>query len=724
MARKTPEYKPRKEEKTFYNNPVLSGISSILGYITKYPRDLGEIMTQTGLASKVKRAEVPSYTTEQLRAMGSSKNFYTQPEVQKYKAKSKKSQQAFGKLQSEISNPTYISSKEQENLYDYSNALKDTATVGSMIMPGIGSGFGGALATGAVSGGLGGFGSSEKGEELGSTLKGAAIGGAISGLGYGVGKAIQGIGKKIDKGISNKILKAESAADDTLTKMSKIERNGLAEQARGSGLWVDGKTTNWNVKRFQTARELTGLKNGTAQQVIDKLGETADNFHLIKDKGLSSMSLAPNSVDDITKSLSDRLLKESQANELLASNEFINTIDDIKRASQEGAVGLDDLATTMRNNVNYRMRGGNLVPISNAEQKVLDNAADSIVEYLKGISNSSDGLYTQGKTGLAEALQLMNTKELTVAEKAMNKGLSMYGMQAPGNVLPFNKISGGISRAVGRGKEIAGKGIGNIGNLGTSIAQKIGTGGGEKISSTLGSLGGMFGDVSQSLAGIGGGLGSAAVGEQSMGQETSQQISPIGDSQSAGSFDTSGIMINPETGYLQLPPTQGLGGLGGGSYTFQDAVAEAYQAFPNATESTILATAKYLMEQKSTSGMGGEGGGLSQTVSDAISMIDEFGGGVAGKVSTAGQKIGEFFGGSYKGTEYRAMISEIRTQLIHEIAGTAQTKAEMKNLTDKLPKATDEPAVAKAKLQLLLKNLGSKSASSSSLSDEYTSFEQ
>lgn len=108
-----------------------------------------------------------------------------------------------------------------------------------------------------------------------------------------------------------------------------------------------------------------------------------------------------------------------------------------------------------------------------------------------------------------------------------------------------------------------------------------------------------------------------------------------------------------------------------------------------------------------------ENSGIQNTVQSAINMIDQYGSNVAGKGATITGKIGEFFGGASEGTTYRALISNIRTQLIKEIAGTNQTAAEMKNLRDKLPQPTDEPEVAKAKLQALNDSLGTSTTSTS-----------
>jgi hypothetical protein len=110
---------------------------------------------------------------------------------------------------------------------------------------------------------------------------------------------------------------------------------------------------------------------------------------------------------------------------------------------------------------------------------------------------------------------------------------------------------------------------------------------------------------------------------------------------------------------------------------------------------------------------------LIMNVQDAIGMLEQ--GAPAGKIPTAIGKVGQFFGAAGEGVDYRALISDIRTKIINQIAGTAQTSQEMKNLIDRLPKSTDEPAVAKRKLKVLLESLsrGSGMTQDDSIADQY-----
>jgi len=203
--------------------------------------------------------------------------------------------------------------------------------------------------------------------------------------------------------------------------------------------------------------------------------------------------------------------------------------------------------------------------------------------------------------------------------------------------------------------------------------------------------------------GLGGGITDAIQGAAGIGQRAIPGIAGLGGTQQAGPM-----------GALQTPvPTQ----------TQQPGIDKNMLAQMVMSGQLSAADANFLLQL-----YGGEEVEDADTIANiqqALGLIDQYGGKVAGKVSTIGGKTGEFFGAATPGTEYRALISDIRTKLIKQIAGTAQTPAEMKNLTDRLPQPTDEPAVAKAKLTVLLNSLqggGTSGVSDQELSDQYINY--
>lgn len=68
-------------------------------------RDTIQNLTNVLLANKVKRVEAPSFTTQQLAAMGNSGNFANQPSVKNFQEKLANSNNAYQQLQSQLVNP-------------------------------------------------------------------------------------------------------------------------------------------------------------------------------------------------------------------------------------------------------------------------------------------------------------------------------------------------------------------------------------------------------------------------------------------------------------------------------------------------------------------------------------------------------------------------------------------------------------------------------------------
>lgn len=68
-------------------------------------RDTIQNLTNVLLANKIKRVEAPSFTTQQLAAMGNSGNFANQPSVKNFQEKLANSNNAYQQLQSQLVNP-------------------------------------------------------------------------------------------------------------------------------------------------------------------------------------------------------------------------------------------------------------------------------------------------------------------------------------------------------------------------------------------------------------------------------------------------------------------------------------------------------------------------------------------------------------------------------------------------------------------------------------------
>ena len=449
-----------------------------------------------------------------------------------------------------------MSEDESKELYKnpFSTGVKAGAGVASFGIGG-GAGKGATVAKRMISGGvkslpagvLGGLGYSENGEELGSMLKGGA-------LSFGLGAAAQGLRELGTAAKAAKATQANTVLTDKIDKqyagLNKLQKSAISGQARTDGMWVSGKSSEFNIKRYLKARDITGLKTGDAQKWIDKLGAKADDYQAAKDKALESIKINPNASDEITASLYGKLGKEAESQALINSTEFTNLSDDINRAVQSGdATVLDDLRATIRNKVGYKNTGGVTAPATQEKKIIYDNAADAISDYLKALSPDK---YGKNIESLSETLGLMGAKELTVAEKAANKGLSMYGLQAQANILPINKALGGVSRGLERTKE-------GIGGLGGGIA-KLGGELGQRMPENL------------PVGGIANVIGQMGGEQQPIEQPMDQGLS------------------------------QGLGQTQQPTYGLYEALNEASQMMPGASESEIMSLAKMLMEQNSPAG--------------------------------------------------------------------------------------------------------------------------
>lgn len=704
---------------------TIGNIGSSIGmYISKPLRDISEIGKQTGLSLGVKRANAPTFTNQQLLQMGGSKKFMAQPGVQDFTKKAKKSQKAFGKLEKEVEKPTFITKEEQgttrigeitkgkgsggkSNLYDYSTALKDAAIAGSILPVTGGGGLVGAVGRGAAQGALGGVGATKGSlgtlegmqEAFSGAAKGAAIGGTIAGASYGAKKILEGIrGLSVEKKVKTEVSRELSA-------MSKLEKQGIVDRARGTYLYRPGESTDQTVKRFLEMREITGMKGGTPQQVIDKLSEMVDNFGQTKDTGLSSLRIDQSSTDDIINSLANKIDKMPESQKLLDSDILAGISDDIVKQAQNGAEALDDYAISLRNGVPYKsaLEGGKFMtaPITPEKQAIYDAAADSIVEYLKFLSDQGDSLYTTGKEGLSKSLNILNAKEIARGSAARG-GIGAYGVFIPENILPTRGAGLLSERMVGAGKEA-------LGSVGSKVGSLIG--GLPKV--TTSAQPGIFsGSSTQPLTGLFGGLGSQIPTEIG-GQEGQGNLPEM----TGGSLFT----IDPETGYLRLSGEgqqgggQGLLGETGGGMTVGQALSQAYSMLPNASESELMSLAKMLMSEGTPSA---NSLNMTQSKYYSVASAAQSASDLVGQMAqTAGQAIPGFgkevtsaIADAFNVSDpamlaYRNKLASIDLAVSNLIAGTNISKSEARRLRKLVPTMNDSPQEAQSKLNELM-NLG------------------
>jgi len=730
---------------------ILGGMAN---YISKPGRDLAEMVKQTGLGLGVKRVEAPKFSNQQLATMGGSKNFMKNPEVQRFQNQLGQSRASYSKLRKEVENPTFISPEEQgttklseiaigegsggkSKLYDYSTAIKDAAIVASMLPAAAPTSFMGAVGMGAFQGGLGGLGATKgslgtmegQGEALGNVGGGALVGGAISGGLYAGSKAFQGIKNSLqNRGAKN--LEVSQAADDAYSSLNKQQKNGIAKQVRNSGLWEKGKTTDWNVKRFLEFRELTGLKNGSPQQVIDAMGESLDNFYAAKGQVLQSLNTTPDDILSIKELAKNNLKNQPRGSALISDENFQILMNDLDNLPSQVpgdtnlTMVLDDYRGGLRNNVRYNVKAGTTTMLP-SDQRVISHAvADAIAEQLgsKGVQGS---VYSNANEGIHSLLTMTGSKELANASQRYAKGLRAYGLQLSGDLLPVNKVTGGIERGLGGTQEAIGNAL-----AGTSSGALSGTLGkvGSGLSKALGGASGTIGNVLQGAGRVPMGIPGAASANLLGGAEQETQSSEPTDS---------GLYIDPQTGYLQMkgatPIAGGAMGSQGGMSVIE-AISKAASIMPNASESELMAFAKMLMEEGGGEGVDTSNLGVAQakyyTVADsadeAIQLVTQLSS-IPGQAQPGlGRGLASFVGektnlGDPGIQALRAKLSGIDLQVSNLIAGTNISKSESRRLKKLVPTMDDDLQDMIIKLNEL-KSIGIKGAGiggSNSIADEY-----
>lgn len=300
----------------------------------------------------------------------------------------------------------------------YLAMAKGVAGVGSYFIPGgAAAGTTGlrAIASAAgrtgVSGLLGGFGYSPKGEELESTLKGGALGAVVGGGLQALGQ----LGTKL--ATPESVVTAGEYTVDDIAQLSNKIKKSLKAQAKSAKMWDNTLGDTENLQFFLKNRELAGTTaRETAENVIKEIergknlkkvgvgeiGQVGDdvllsaknNFEKAIDvSGFSDKIRKTSDYAGINKYLSgkagvrsaeelDKIIMKWQDIGRKAGGEVKDTI--IAKAYTEGAKALRDSMRTLPTGVNY-----------NAGLEILDNV--SAVEKTGLVPK---GLKTTGGTGI------------------------------------------------------------------------------------------------------------------------------------------------------------------------------------------------------------------------------------------------------------------------------------------------------------------------------------
>lgn len=181
-------------------------------------------------------------------------------------------------------------------------SAKGIAGIGALAVPGsVGAGFKGAVGAGALGGGLGSFGASDKDliGSLGDTAKGAAIGGAAGGVLYGAGQLV---GRIRDKGVLPEKFKKKAIdwADEADAAVQRQAVGGPAPKKVGGALLE--KESSKVAKEF-----------GRPVNTIDDLASLSDDIYAkyggVVQNGADELTASgvTVSIDDVLKPLQDQL---------------------------------------------------------------------------------------------------------------------------------------------------------------------------------------------------------------------------------------------------------------------------------------------------------------------------------------------------------------------------------------------------------------------------------
>jgi len=340
--------------------------------------------------------------------------------------------------------PKYTDINEAQQLI--SNPLlqgsKDIASVGAYLTP-VGQGIKGLAGTGALSGGLGGFGSSQQGQELSGTLGGAAMGGALG--------ALLGIGQKAVSKIKPGLQKAQNQVEESLlTGVTPKKLNMSPEQvARAKRTYINtfkevkGSQIGFGKEELANAKDdvisalsgevdkLSGVPlEGAKQSVLNQARQKVDLALLSK----TANKTGGKSVKDILQAV-DTLGDAPTVGELRNIYQKIDDVVNYKSTGgikTSGAVNLDRELSSLRKII----RGELPKQVDDALGKLSD--AIKVGDQLKDITSKQSRINVAGTSipvpgGAVNASEKALTGILSGAEQlAPQTGV---GVEALGNIL-------------------------------------------------------------------------------------------------------------------------------------------------------------------------------------------------------------------------------------------------------------------------------------------------
>lgn len=484
-----------------------------------------------------------------------------------------------------------------------------------------------------------GFGYSDEGEELEDTLTGGLFG-------FGIGAATQGIGEA-SRAIKAKPQGTGKIVDtlevDEIAALPKRVKNGLRDQTKSAGFWDEGLGETKSIQNFLKNR---GLAGKTPQETLEQMTQEFYRAQGLKEQGIKEIGgLSRGYIDQIKGNIDEAIQYSGlSAKEKTALKEMFKVLD----SAPTDAKTLDKIAQDW-----YKMGLTRAGEQKMTQSGLFMDGAKAIRDALKEANGG--GSYTEGMSILSQILGLEDKGQISKAAiESARQGIDIplfAGSGFRGADVKLPQVSNVINKTRA--------------NMGLAKETGVGMGSGLLQSAAR---------VAQPVANV---AQRAVPGIVGAGQAMPQRQEP--------QLEGLGSILPPQEQGPQIDE----------------------MALINAVLSGQISTseADWLMRMLG----GSDGKPVKQTetqrdydmaadaLTQAYQALEEGG---AGKLATVGGNIAGFFGATSPSSAYRAQLDTATAFLRKALIGAGQSESELKNLN--LPKPTDEPAIAKQKIEALI----------------------
>jgi hypothetical protein len=542
--------------------------------------------------------------------------------------------------------------KEDPTMY----GTKAAAGLGAYLIPGgggaattVGGRIGTAAARGAGAGALSGFSASDEEDELESILKGAGLGGVIGGGIQAGGEALKGLRGAKTSGQQQYINTNEV---DDIAKLPSKTRKGLAKQAKSAGFWDSKISESQNIKNYLTNR---GLAGNTPAETLEKMTQEFKKAQGLKQEGLDEIGgLSKSYIDKIKSEIDESVIFSGLGDEETA---VVQKMKEALDKAPRDAKTLDKIAQK------WYDRGLTLKGDMKASQSGLYKfGAKAIRDNLK-VANQG-GSYTEGMSTLSRILGLQDEGQVAkTAAQAADVGMDLplfagAGFRGADVKTPM------VREVIDKTRAAQGRAL----EQGVSPLSGILQGAGQ--------AGGVLAPIGRAAQRVG-----PAIAGQLQGQQPEPQMQQVQPMEGSG-LSQAGLAQDEVQAIKQMLAMEMLSG--NISATEAKAVVDLLGLGEEEQASMTEGQRDYKM--------------AADAMTQAYNILEQGGG--AGKIPTALGNVAGFFGSTTPSSEYKSSLDTATAFLRKALIGTGQSEAELKNLN--LPKPTDEPAIARQKIEALI----------------------